>query len=250
MLFPAHFSRFSRFSFAAFVSALLLVAAPQAARAQTVQAAIDFTSFGSGGASFDSTRGYAFDIAGGGFTVTYLSVFDAGFDGLVQSHQVGIWDPAGNLLRSATVPSGTTAPLDSTGKFRMVAITPLTLNAASGYTVGAQYLVNGGDNQANFTSGTASFATNVVYQGTRFINTSSNGTPGILTRPTTTQTSINGIFGGSFGGTAIAPFNTPEPGTLPLLGMGLTAGLGIVGTLSRKREMVRRRKAKGKAELL
>ena len=38
--------------------------------------------------------------------VTALGVFDSGQDGLVESHDVGIWDSTGNLLVSATVQSG------------------------------------------------------------------------------------------------------------------------------------------------
>ena len=58
------------------------------------------------------------------FTVKYLGFFDYQGDGLTETHDVGIYDPAGNLLASATVLPGD--PL--IGHFRWVAVSPIVLD--------------------------------------------------------------------------------------------------------------------------
>jgi hypothetical protein len=162
---------------------------------------------------FDSTRGYAFNItAAGGVTVTHLSFFDFGGNGLIESHEVGLWNSAGVLLASATVPAGVAAPLDSTGKFRIVPITPLLLPAGTGYAVGAVFLANSSDVQGIEWS-SSSTASGITYVQPRL---SLNG-PGLVF-PTVTGAFL-GIPGGSFniapGGAAAAP----EPGSLALLAL-------------------------------
>jgi hypothetical protein len=82
---------------------LTLAALPQAVQAQT--AAIDFTSSSINGAtSTTSTRGYEFNITSS-VTVIGLSVFDELSDGLVEAHDVGLWDSSGTLLASTVVVS-------------------------------------------------------------------------------------------------------------------------------------------------
>lgn len=59
-------------------------------------------------------------------------------DGLLESHEVGIYDSNGNLLTEAmTIPSGTGATL--VGEFRyMTLVTPITLLAGQNYTIAGQ----------------------------------------------------------------------------------------------------------------
>jgi len=75
-------------------------------------------------------------------TVTALGVYDlAGCtfrpspcaDGLLDSHQVGIWDSTGVLLETATVPSGTNS--EKVGEFRYVSIASLELMSGQTYVV-------------------------------------------------------------------------------------------------------------------
>ncbi|MFO1440531.1 MAG: IPT/TIG domain-containing protein [Verrucomicrobiaceae bacterium] len=155
--------------------------------------AINFATFTfNSNTSTTSTRGYRFDITSP-VTVTALSYFDNGGDGLVQSHDVGIWNAAGTLLASVTVPSGTTAPLDSSGKFRFVLLpAPIVLPAGTGYRVGAVTLVGTPDGQFYDQTGLTT-ATGVSYVTGAFIN---NGVAS-LTFPSSDLGS-GGFSGGSF----------------------------------------------------
>jgi hypothetical protein len=102
-------------------------------------------------ASFTGTRGWQFERGGDSYDifVTQLGVFDSGGDGLVNSHQVGLWrnDPdnrTGTLLASATVPAGTAALLE--WGYRWMPITPVLLpRTLASYVVGAQYSAGDAD---------------------------------------------------------------------------------------------------------
>lgn len=72
--------------------------------------------------------------------VSSLGFFDYLGNGLGESHTVGIFDSAGNLLTSAVVSSGTGNPLD--GAFRYTDIAPVTLSAGGTYTAAALFLTN------------------------------------------------------------------------------------------------------------
>jgi hypothetical protein len=62
-------------------------------------------------------------------TVTGLGFYDAGSDGLVSSHAVGIYSSTGTLLISGTVQAGTLDPLS--GLFRIVTVAPTILSVGS-----------------------------------------------------------------------------------------------------------------------
>jgi Domain of unknown function (DUF4082)/PEP-CTERM motif len=185
-------------------------------RAQT--AAIDFATSALGGTGFTSTRGFVFDITSS-VTVTGLSVFDADADGLVESHDVGLWDSSGTLLASLTVPAGTAAPLDSSGKFRYVLLgSPVSLPVATGYRVGAVAVQDSLDQQFYNQTGLTS-AAGVSYGGGAFIN---NG-GAFLTFPSSNLTGQGGFSGGSF--IIGSATSAPEPGTLALLALGMAGGI-------------------------
>ena len=80
------------------------------------------------------TLGFEFS-ADNAQSITALGAYDSGRDGLAGAATVGVWDLFGNLLASATVPSGTGGTLD--GDFRFVAITPLALAVGQHYVVGS-----------------------------------------------------------------------------------------------------------------
>lgn len=74
-------------------------------------------------------------------TVTALGFLDINHSGLVEDHEVGIFDMAGTLLVSATVDAGTGDMLD--GDFRYVDIPSILLLAGQQYTIAAQLTGNG-----------------------------------------------------------------------------------------------------------
>jgi hypothetical protein len=92
-----------------------------------------------GGAGFfwaqapGTMNGWEFTTTGE-VTVIRLGYYDHEGDGLTRSHEVGIWDSAGGLVVSATVPSGTTGTLIS--DFRYVDIAPTILAAGTTYIIG------------------------------------------------------------------------------------------------------------------
>ena len=73
-------------------------------------------------------------------SVSSLGFFDFLGDGLGESHTVGIFDNAGELLSSTVVPSGTVSLLDD--GFRYNDIAPITLSAGETYTAAALVLSN------------------------------------------------------------------------------------------------------------
>lgn len=179
-----------------------------------VTAAINFDTTAISTVDFNSTRGFEFHVTAP-LTVTGLSFYDFGSDGLAQSHDVGLWSSAGTLLASTTIPSGTAAPLDSSGKFRYVLLnTPIVLPVGNSYKTGGQFLAGSTDipffNQTNLTS-----APGVTYVQAAFTFSNSLSNP-IFSLP-------SGLAGGSFVmGTSSA---APEPGTLVFLALGGTLTL-------------------------
>ena len=77
--------------------------------------------------------------------VSELGIYDSigDGDGLVVSHDVGIWTLDGTLIVSATVPFGAGSTLES--GFRYVPISLTTLSAGTSYRVGARFDLNVGD---------------------------------------------------------------------------------------------------------
>lgn len=183
-------------------------------------AAIDWTSHSVNSTGATSTRGYSFNVTNaGGINVTHLSIFDQDANGLAEAHDVGIWDSSGNLLASTTISAGTASALDSTGKFRTEAISPVFLSAGSDYAVGGLFELGSGDFQAVFLNG-QTMGAGITFGESRFIN---NGLSS-LTFPTSTLGGISGMIGGSFSYEPV-----PEPPTITVL------ALAAVTTLRRRR---------------
>jgi hypothetical protein len=106
----------------------------------------------------NATWGWSFYVKSP-ITVTHLAWNDTNGDGLSHSHQVGIWKDtsgkteaqwpfvpfpdAGTLVRSTTIPSGTSAEL--VGPWRRMPITPVTL-AVGAYSIGGQNSAQSQDN--------------------------------------------------------------------------------------------------------
>lgn len=198
--------------FSSCLAAALLTLYLPAARAQYTPA-LQFSGQSGNGTEATSTRGYSFDVTDpNGILVTALSFYDAGANGLSESHGVGLWNASGTLLASTTVPAGTAAPLDSSGLFRFVPITPINLPQGANYAVGAVFQNGSLDTQAIFWTAQTT-APGVQYDQIRFINNAVS----TLTFPTDTLAGT-GLPGGSFNLSTV-----PEPSAAALLGVAFFA---------------------------
>jgi hypothetical protein len=161
------------------------------------------------------TLGYSF-LVNSAITVNGLGVFDDGSDGLNVSHDVGLWDAAGNLLASTTVAAGTVAPLN--GFYRMATISGVSLTAGNVYYVGS---VNGIDNDGWLQDPTTLVAAPEITYLSRQYEFSGGG----LVFPDLAGSGTTGYFGGNFefGGSPV-----PEPGSLLMLGSGVLAAAGAL----------------------
>ena len=165
--------------------------------------ALTFTPGTFTAANSNQSVGWQFDVLAA-TTVTGLGWFDDNADGLGLAHQVGIWDPSGALLTSATVPAGTAAPFD--GQFRTVAVAPITLVPGNGYIVGGE----------NFATSTDRLASNVPAQTVvptlRYIDATFSTIGSGFVRPATLSAATNGFYGPSF--------SVPEPAAAAVLFLG------------------------------
>lgn len=153
--------------------------------------------------SGDYSMGWLFHV-NQSITVDALGFYDQGGDGLISSHDVGIFDSGGTLLISTTV---TTANTLISG-FRYAAIPPLMLAAGQDYTV-SSVLFFGGDLFA-FNPSFAAVDPSVTFINNRFLPTST------LDFPTSGAPATLGFFGANFNiSTAAAPEMDPRGAALP-----------------------------------
>jgi hypothetical protein len=184
-----------------------LVASP--ARAQQIRPALQsFNSVSLGGdPSFKGTVGYRF-TASTDLTVSALGYFDDLEDGLLSSHDVGIFAATSQqLLGSATIAAGSSAYLQ--GGFRWVAISPFTL-APGDYVIAATLP---GD-PTSFDPVNYSATDPVTIEGMILSSQSLTqaADPVSLVFPTVDEGVAYGFFGPGFA----TP--VPTPGPLPLFG--------------------------------
>lgn len=164
---------------------------------------------GSNGTNQGQSVGWQFDVLVP-FSVTAVGWFDEGQNGLVTSHQVGIWNPAGVLLASAVVPGGLAGTLD--GQYRMVA-----LGSALNLAVGSGYIVGGLNSSAN-TERLAFNVTQLVDPRIRYVDGTFSDLNGVFERPTQFTASTTGVYGPMFAIDAV-----PEPSSVLLVIPALAA---------------------------
>jgi len=92
---------------------------------------------------FAGTVGIDFYItSSGNMVVDSLGFYDYGQDGLQAAHRVGIWnDSTGALIAEVTVPAGTGGYLHKNFRYAHIPSGPITLNANTAYTIGAETFV-------------------------------------------------------------------------------------------------------------
>lgn len=184
----------------------LLTGVMGGARAQMLgaQGIQSFTNTTGGYSSANYTLGWRFTVSQP-IVVTHLGLWDANGDGLVQSHDIGLWTNSGSLIVSATIPSGSSTPTTPApgGVWRWVTLpTPATLSAGS-YRIGAFYPTNSGDLLVFNSSSGVVTGPNVVFNHAAYNGGSSLAFPG-------TNSSIQtGYFGPNF-------MYVPEPSLLQL----------------------------------
>jgi hypothetical protein len=202
---------------------LLLVLSPALASAQTpgITFGAPPTTFVSG---LNATRGWEFTVSQA-IDVLSLGLYDAGGDGLVNSHQLGLWSSSSTLLASTTIAAGTSAALGF-DSFRYVTLaSSVRLNPGT-FRIGARYAVSDGDEIAQNANpiGAPGF---VSYVGARLSG------PG-FGDPTTPSAVVGGAFGPNFQFRA-ATTVVPEPSSVLLL----LTGAGVVALVGRRRSRVR-----------
>lgn len=106
------------------------LAASPAAVQSTHAPIADFIGFG--GAISGATIGWSFKVGKYKLPVTSLGVYDG--DGLVNGHQVGLWNDSKTLLASTTIKSGNASSADAGYRYEPVSV---TLAAGQTYVVGA-----------------------------------------------------------------------------------------------------------------
>jgi len=189
----------------------LMVVLALAGAGSASAAAIDFTSPTVDFTNGQWSLGFEFNVTTA-YNVTALGFYDDLQNGLTESHDVGIYDSAGNLLISGTV-----APGDSlVGWFRYVSVTPYLLPVGTGYRIAA---ATGGE---NYTWQPNGFTTDpaITFVTDRWVGSAT------LVFPNGGSDGITGYFGPNFDGEPV-----PEPSSLVLLGAGL---LGFAKRLRRR----------------
>ena len=88
-------------------------------------------------AASDQTIGWAFTVESNNVFVTKLGIFDAGSDGLEDSHPISIWTGTGEVILTTTIPNGQSG--DLVGMFRYVDIPPTLLDQNEYYVIGSYY---------------------------------------------------------------------------------------------------------------
>jgi PEP-CTERM motif len=187
----------------------------------------DFSVFSTGDNSCFPSCIFGWDFsAASPFTVDALGIWDQNPDGLLASHEIGLWTSTGTLLASATITnansSATASGVPAPGRWLFTPIAPLTL-AAGTYVLGSTFQCC--LDPIVFPLGTETILPGFTFGGPRV------GFGSALMFPDPFQTPAVGSHPFLGPNLDLAPI--PEPATLTLLGLGLFGA----------RVAIRRRKA-------
>ena len=205
----------------AMVAVLLMVVAFMPGMASAIQApSLTYASSPIGDVRWynggsDGNFGTSFTTASN-FTVAKLGFYDANGDGLAYSHDVGLWNAAGNgtLLGQVTIAAGTVAPLADGFRWANLSSSVL-LSANNTYILGATMA---GNNQSDLVGTTATINFPFTKVGYGLYHDNIAGETG-LQMPDERWDTVSGLYGPN----AAA---VPIPPTVWLLGSGL---FGLVG---------------------
>jgi hypothetical protein len=183
------------------------------------QSAVQFSqpTLGGGSSGQDQVQGWEF-VPRVNVTVLDLGLYDGNYaGGFQQSHTVAIWDGNGDLISSAFIPQGETAPLQDNFRYVSVSLTPLY--AGETYIIGAFMPAPVSDytvlyDQNAIADGTVTFDPRIEFVAYR-----EGLSPGSINFPQSRWTDYIGAFGPNF---IIA---APEPSTFALLSVALATGL-------------------------
>ena len=167
---------------------LVVIAAPSVVMGGDL--ALTFTDGNPNFTQMDWMAGWRFDV-NDDILVDGLGFWDSNDDGLNESHEVGIWTDAGDLVTSGVVPSGTAAPLDQ--GFRIQPISPVMLTAGTRYRIAA-YLSSTNNDGVITASANSSTIPEITYLDRAFLDG-----PGGFTFPSGfNQAALDANFGPSF----------------------------------------------------
>jgi hypothetical protein len=195
---PAVMNRRSRFAWPANALAVAFLAACAVARADFAAFAVTPDPFSTFNDHLGYSLGYEFKMSSTQ-KVGQLGYFDNGL--LTESHPVGIYDPAGTLLTSATVSA--TDPLSA--NFRYHPIAPITLTAGQTYFIAG---VSGIIDDYAFTPMAFSSDPSVKFISSAYVQSTTLAFPKLVEQV--------GYFGPNF----MIAGAVPEPAAVSLLAIG------------------------------
>jgi hypothetical protein len=156
------------------------------------------------------TVGYAFTVKDNPLSVHRLGVGDFGGSGLDSMNIIGLWREGGDLLTTAILPSGSSAPLESGFRWFDLA-TPVLLNANTTYRLGVQ---------ANLDMYQSGFVTGPISPDVTLVGAVRNNQQGNSTYPGSTPFSDQAIVGPNMAYSVV-----PEPSTLAFV---VAAGIALI----------------------